>query len=252
MRTASFLSSQFWIGETGKALHGHLEAQLTAAYLATSPHSYAYGLYYITERMIGDEIGLTVEQVRTALELLDGLDYARYDPHSQYVWVVNMAHYQLALPLHDGDNKIIAVNNWYRRLPRNPFLGPFYDRYAADCQLQDRRGGGGPPPNAGPLLRDVSGPGSPFDAMTPPPPPRHSEHAELLDRLKLKFPKYTYHSWFRPLRAGPINGTTIIFVAHNDSVKQYIERHYGEQLREACAEIGHPELTVNIITGAPR
>lgn len=173
MRTVATLSPQFWIGETGKAMRPPAgasttererfkDARIVAVYLTNAPSSVMYGLYYLTVRTIAEETGLTEAEVRAALALLDGLDYARYDERSQFVWVIQMAVHQLGGPLKPGDRRVANVNGWYRTLPKNPWLGPFYDRYLDDLHLEDRREGV-TLSVATPLLRYDDGTGSPFD-----------------------------------------------------------------------------------------
>ena len=46
MRDYGKVSPGFWIGETGKALRGDMEAQIVALYLMTSPHATMTGVYH--------------------------------------------------------------------------------------------------------------------------------------------------------------------------------------------------------------
>jgi hypothetical protein len=46
MRDYSKVGPKFWIGETGKALRRHMEAQIVAMYLMTCPNSEMTGVFY--------------------------------------------------------------------------------------------------------------------------------------------------------------------------------------------------------------
>lgn len=381
MRTVATLSPQFWIGETGRELRPKpnasgkererfKDARIVATYLTNAPSSTMYGLYYVTARTIAEETGLFEDEVRAALALLHELDYARYDPKTEFVWVMQMAWHQLGCPLKPGDRRVTNVNNWYRSLPKNPWLGPFFDRYREACHLEERREGAVTRAVSMPLLRDVEGAGSPFDgakdlrplpvqepegvqgeppkpapepedglqawfnefhalypanrrvggqrgqnafreairrataadkALTPrqayltmrralqahksseqwqqprlvpsmsrwlsedrwnqsleqaatprkaPAAPVTGVLAELIARMEVKVNRHTYYTWFRPLTAGPENGSSLTVVAPNDTFENWILNHYGKELRTACEEIGRPELKLKFVVAS--
>jgi hypothetical protein len=173
VRTVATLSPQFWIGETGRELRPALagskvereqlkDARIVAMYLTNAPSSTMFGLYYVTVRTIAEETGLFEDEVRAALARLDRLDYARYDYKTEFVWVLSMAWHQLGGPLKPADRRVIHVNTWYRALPKNPWLGPFFDRYKDTCLLEERREGV-TRDSSTPLLRFDDATGSPFD-----------------------------------------------------------------------------------------
>lgn len=377
MRTVATLSPQFWIGETGRQLRppadrpkaereSYKDARIVATYLTNAPSSSMYGLYYVTARTIAEETGLYEGEVRAAMVLLDSLDYARYDQRTEFVWVVQMAWHQLNCPLKPGDRRVANVNTWYRALPKNPWLGPFFDRYKDACLLEERRDTPSSAPPAMPLLRDVTGAGSPFDGakdLRPVPVPvqegvqgkpkpkgeaealgqwfhefhaaypsnrrvggekgqraftealrkatpkggsledtwgvvrRSLEHhksseqwqterlvpsmtkwlsehrwhqeleqakggrkvvtppatglwGEILGRMEAKLGRSAYFTWFKPLTVAKENGQTLTLLVGNPEAEGWIRKHHSEQLREACAEVGRPELEIKFTTSS--
>jgi hypothetical protein len=91
--------------------------------------------------MMESAVGIHADRVRAILTYLEHLEFAKYDHDREFVWVIEMARWQLGLtePLKHGDRRIMNANSWYRSLPKNQFLGAFYDRYATDLSLHDRR-----------------------------------------------------------------------------------------------------------------
>jgi hypothetical protein len=63
------------------------------------------------------------------------LGFCRWDPRSRWVWVVEMARIQFNTPLSAADYRVMAAQKWYRSCLRNPFLGPWWDRYVKDFHL---------------------------------------------------------------------------------------------------------------------
>lgn len=168
MRTYSIFTPHRWIGTTGKRLRfgiksrrpgdpereRYKDAQIVADVLVNNPNANQYGLYYVTAAMLSEFTGLTTEEVEGALAILGEERFAYYDPTTELVWVKEMARVQMFLPLKVGNNNIKSANAWYAQLPPNPFLGPFFDRYAADLFLDSARQGNGrlPLETAAPLL----------------------------------------------------------------------------------------------------
>lgn len=130
---------EFWTGSTGRAL-----ARLSpvvrdlAHYLYAGPNVAPYGLYLKPLPVIVSEFGRAEKDVRSSLEALGELRYAFFDEPTGFVWVPEMAAYQLKpLPLKRADYNVKAARRWYAAVARNPFLGEFYDRYAVDLRLSD-------------------------------------------------------------------------------------------------------------------
>lgn len=139
MRDYSILTPTFWIGQTGKALRGHTEAQIVAIYLLSSPHANMLGLYYLPLIYIAHETGLTTEGASKGLQRLSEEGYAHYDEISEYVWVVEMARYQIGGSLDIKDNRVKGIQREYDSLPSNCFLGQFFDKYHEPFHLKSPR-----------------------------------------------------------------------------------------------------------------
>lgn len=138
--------SDFWRGKTGRQIaYEPSLVRCIAFYLCTCQSANSEGLYRIHVGDIAYDIGPTVDAggVIACLRRLGELGFCLYDPMSEFVWIVKMAHFQFApLPLHGGDNRVKGIERWYRSCAANPFLGPWWDLYAgpeALCLTVDRR-----------------------------------------------------------------------------------------------------------------
>lgn len=150
MRSHAIITPQRYIGTTGKRLRkgiasrmrgdpereAYKDAQILADLLLANPQANMYGLYYITLAEVANLTGLVTEEVERALAILEEERYAYYDRESEFVWVREMARVQMHLPLKAGDRVVKTANTWYQSTPRNPFLGPFFDRYEKDLRLE--------------------------------------------------------------------------------------------------------------------
>lgn len=145
MRDYGKVAPQFWIGETGRQIRtlGPL-AQVTALYLITSPHSNWLGLYYLPIPLLSHEIGISNEGASEALQSLSEVGFAHYDAPSEWVWVPEMARFQIGESLKADDNRVKGINKDYQSLPNNPFLQNFYDKYHEAYHLEKPRGFKGP------------------------------------------------------------------------------------------------------------
>lgn len=141
MRDYAKISPQFWIGKTGKALRKHgLEAQLVGLYLLTNPHSTMLGMYPLPVIYIGHETGLGFEGASKGLQCCIEAGFCKYDEDSEVVWVIEMAHYQIADSLNVNDKQCKGVQKAYDEVIENPFLSEFYEMYSADFHLTHKRG----------------------------------------------------------------------------------------------------------------
>jgi len=142
MRDYAKVSPSFWTGETGKKIRAldSCECQLIALYLMTSPHSNMLGLYYIPLPLIAHETGRPIEGVSKALRSLNQVGFSTYDQESEWVWVPEMAKYQIGESLKAGDKKVKGIAKKYHALPKNPFLYEFYQRYKDAYHLTEPRG----------------------------------------------------------------------------------------------------------------
>jgi len=97
----------FWTGTTGKEIKSKgIECQLLAMYLMTNRHAHPTGLFYMPACFITHEIGLSVLKVKKNLKFLIDFEFCEYDPSSEWIWVINMAKYQIAPDLQPGDKRI--------------------------------------------------------------------------------------------------------------------------------------------------
>jgi hypothetical protein len=140
MRVFATLRSQFWTGATGKAITAAgKDARIMATYLLTCEHANMIGLYRLPLLYVKEETGLKHREVLSALEQLRPMDFAVYDPETEFVWVCEMARFQLDLlphePLKEGDHRAQGAARLYKHLAPNPFLLPFYERYAQSLRL---------------------------------------------------------------------------------------------------------------------
>jgi len=161
VRDYAMVSPGFWTGCTGRRMRGlGLPARVVAMYLLTSPQANALGLYYLPLPYVAHETGLSAAEVAGALAGLEGIGFCRFDAGSECVWVLEMARYQLGGRLKAADHRVRFVNELYRRLPDNPFLGAFFERYAEELCLNERRGGEdlekAGEPAAGECLRQIA------------------------------------------------------------------------------------------------
>lgn len=144
MRSYSVIFPGFWTGTSGKAIkQTGKDTRIVATYLLTCEHANMLGLYRLPLLYIAEETGLKRKEVPTALENLKAIGFAYYDEGTEFVWVVEMARFQLGLlsgeTVKEGDKRRYAVAKLYKQLSPNPFLGPFYDRYAEILSLPFRR-----------------------------------------------------------------------------------------------------------------
>lgn len=134
---------EFWTGPTGKAIRTEgKDAQILALYLMTCRHATMIGVYRLLIDDVKVETGLAMKGLARAFEALQRLGFADYDATTQHVWVREMAKFRLNLqrePLKQKDNRTKGAQNLYDRLVDNPFLGDFFDRYAAEIHLTGRR-----------------------------------------------------------------------------------------------------------------
>ena len=130
----------FFTGKTGKAMRGKMASQVVAGYLIYNPHTNMWGVYYLPKSLIAYELGHSEAIIDKALKHLMEIGFCYYDNETEYVFVVEMAHWQVG-ELRGGDSRISMVNKTYTKMVDNPFLGMFYDRYKDELQLTcERRG----------------------------------------------------------------------------------------------------------------
>jgi hypothetical protein len=140
MRDYAKVSPKFWTGDTGQELARRgSEALVVGLYLMTSPHSNMLGLFYQPVLYIAEETGLTPEAAQKGLVDCMEAGFCDFDPISKMVWVFEMAGYQIDSELKATDLRVKGIRKDYAALPNNPFLAPFFERYAGAFHLDVRR-----------------------------------------------------------------------------------------------------------------
>lgn len=137
MRDYAKVAPQFWMGTTGKHIRAAgIETQLLALYLITCPHASMIGIYYLPLAYIIHDTGLSGEGAMKALASLSKADFAHYDVESEWVWVVEMARYQIGEELDPKDKRVIGLNREMKCLHNCPFLQEFHKKYAKVFHLE--------------------------------------------------------------------------------------------------------------------
>lgn len=150
MRDYGKVSPQFWTGATGKALKASgPEAVIVSLYLMTCPHSNMIGLYYMPTLYIAHETGLGLEGASKGLLRAEEAGFCTYDEASEYVFVHEMARFQIADELKVGDNRCKGVANELARCPNSLLRQKFFDLHGARFHLPDPPGNN-PKPEAPP------------------------------------------------------------------------------------------------------
>lgn len=139
MRNYSRLSSRFWTGASGRAMRGKPHVQLVALYLISAPGSSWIGIFYVAVPAVAHELGLTIAQVREAVDELGRLRVAHYDNAAELVWIPEMARWQIAETLSRSDSKHKGVVNDLMPFLRigHPFAGAFLTRYKGPFNIAD-------------------------------------------------------------------------------------------------------------------
>lgn len=140
MREYAKVAPKMWHGKTMKALRKHPEGLVVALYLMTSPSSNMLGLFAQPVLYMAYETGLGVEGASKGLQHCVEAGFCSYDEESEFVWVHEMASYQIAPELKGTDLRCKGIQKDYEALPDNPFLSAFYDRYVKAFHLSARRG----------------------------------------------------------------------------------------------------------------
>lgn len=158
MRNYGAVSPLFWIGKTGKSLRDDRDSQVAAAYLMTAPTSHQTGIYYLPVSTISHDTGIPFDGASKALLRLIQEGFCVYDYASEWIWVREMAVWQIGEPESERDKRVIGVQNYFRELPNLSFLKEFFDRYTKTFRLKPRVD---LPENPKPLASPSDGPCKP-------------------------------------------------------------------------------------------
>lgn len=158
------IKDSIFTGPTGRELRRHPpEVRELQFYLCAGPLRDPFGLFIVEPEIAAAHLGRSAAMITKSLEILRELEFCVYDAPSQYVWVLEMAHHQFQTPLKLTDNRCLQAQRWYTAMPRNPYLGPWFDRYVDDFHLDTgtyavsrrngaRGEGNGGGPSEGPVL----------------------------------------------------------------------------------------------------
>jgi hypothetical protein len=105
MRDYGVVSPKFWIGATGKSLRGDADAQILALYLMTGPHAISTGVYHCPKVYMAHEAGLPMEGACKALQRLIEAKFCEYDEASEWVFVYQMARFQIGEAVSPKDRR---------------------------------------------------------------------------------------------------------------------------------------------------
>lgn len=155
MREYGVVSPMFWIGETGRALRKNPNAQRVAIYLMTAPSSEMTGVFYCPLSSILNDVGVfeaplkplispsegalegvysPLEGVKQAILTLMKLDFCFYDFESEFVFVKEMARWQVGESLKEKDNRVVGLRKYVKSMPK-PIAARFIERYNEDFKL---------------------------------------------------------------------------------------------------------------------
>lgn len=199
MRDYGKVSPQFWTGKTGKTLRGHMEAQIVALYLMTSPHSTMIGVFHLPKLYLAHETGLTMEGASKGLQRCIDSGFCVYDEETETVFVVEMAAHQVGEVLKPGDLRAKGIFKQYAAIADTPIGRAFSERYGVDYSL--------PKPLASPFegaLKSSEGASKPHSPVTASVP-------ATAGRKRTKSPEVTLADWIAGLDGDAITADDPIF-----------------------------------------
>lgn len=146
MRDHSRVSSTYWTGRTGHDIRKRgRDAQLVGAYLMFAPGSNMLGVFHLPIATLAsaicakpEDLGRALEDALKALRSLSEVGFCTYDEELEWVWVREMAAWQVDDELKRDDNRTKAVAKLWLSLPKLPFLNEFYARYRVPFHLPQR------------------------------------------------------------------------------------------------------------------
>jgi len=137
MRSYGSVSPLFWTRGSGKRLRGHVEAQLVALYLMTSPHTTMVGIFNLSLPTLCHETGLTLEGAKKGLQRCSEEQLAFWDSEEEIVFVPALARHQLGENLKKSDHKVKGVVRALAPYKGHRFYDLFIERYADSYQLKE-------------------------------------------------------------------------------------------------------------------
>lgn len=137
MRQYSKISPSIWTGKTAKAIRGNLEAIVVQSYLLTSPMATMTGVYYCPILYICSDTGLSREGAMNGLKVLIDEGFCFYDWNREWVFVKNMARFQVAEELKPNDKRVVQMKKDAANMPE-PFKLLFFRQYNESFCLDKR------------------------------------------------------------------------------------------------------------------
>ena len=131
-KTYNRTPANFWTMPEAQALRqAGPDACLVACYLLTSPHANMLGIFYLPLQYASIDCGLSVETLSKTLEQLGALNFCHYDASTQYVWVVDMLHYQVGVNLAMTEKQLKGLYALCRHFPPLTFMGVLHSKFIA-------------------------------------------------------------------------------------------------------------------------
>lgn len=122
-----------WRSRSFRTLRGNPWAIVLQDYLMSCPASEMSGVFYMPKYLIEGELGIPHDELENAIKILEEADFCRfYD--DEYVFVYNMARYQIADALSPDDNRWKSLMRDIEEMPDN-IRREFIIRYNEDFNL---------------------------------------------------------------------------------------------------------------------
>lgn len=122
-----------WRSRSFRTLRGNPWAIVLQDYLMSCPASEMSGVFYMPKYLIEGELGIPHDELENAVRILEEADFCRfYD--DEYVFVFNMARYQIADTLSPEDNRWKSLMRDIEDMPEN-IRKEFIIRYNDDFNL---------------------------------------------------------------------------------------------------------------------
>lgn len=122
-----------WRSRSFRTLRGNPWAIVLQDYLMSCPASEMSGVFYMPKYLIEGELGIPHDELENAIKTLEEADFCRfYD--DEYVFVFNMARYQIADALSPDDNRWKSLMRDIEEMPSN-IRREFIIRYNDDFNL---------------------------------------------------------------------------------------------------------------------
>lgn len=122
-----------WRSRSFRTLRGNPWAIVLQDYLMSCPASEMSGVFYMPKYLIEGELGIPHDELENAIRILEEADFCRfYD--DEYVFVYNMARYQIADALSPDDNRWKSLMRDIEEMPDN-IRREFIIRYNEDFNL---------------------------------------------------------------------------------------------------------------------